>query len=621
MKDRAILENMNPFDDETSRRLFDVMDQLHSCGVERELDIPQLVIVGGQSTGKSSLLQSLTDIPFPVGAGCCTRFPTRIVSRRAPPGSEDTVTITIEAPDVDREYFEYPEDSKYKTYSYTSNRLSVAEFERIIEEISSEYMGIKCGKGPGKKNFATEILRIELFGPSQSHFSILDLPGIFSNPFSVNDFEMDGIKKTIADYMNDIDNIVICVADATSDLANQEIFKMASDLVEKERFIGVFTKCDLVQNDTEIVQIASQLGDPILETMCEHDRWFVARSRSERDDEGFNLQKAETMLFDKPPWNKLRDDRRGSFMLKKYLATLLCSKMRSDFPTIQHNIQKLLGRAKHSREALGDARASHHLRQLYLRDAVERFHAIAKKSLDRPGHLSDRDMMVRSHVRESIDFFTESMRERGHVYEFEDVGIDPAKKLADTISSYYDCDSIIVHHPATSKKKTDQQRPTHKIRRSSFNKHIKSQLKVWQTTQLPGLLNTEVVEVLFKEQTMGWEHLAELHINRVDANVESVCDAILKQVFASDRGSKTLRPELATVLEHFISDVNGPLLGLSTDWVLQLTSEAIDEFGREDAKVIRERARLDDKIRKLLAATNIVENFRALTPELEDMDD
>lgn len=56
----------------------------------------QIIIVGDQSAGKSSLLQSLTDIPFPVAGRLCTRFPTRIVSRRTP-GGPDVTKITIEA--------------------------------------------------------------------------------------------------------------------------------------------------------------------------------------------------------------------------------------------------------------------------------------------------------------------------------------------------------------------------------------------------------------------------------------------------------------------------------------------------------------------------------------------
>lgn len=55
------------------------------------------MIVGKQSVGKSSLLEALTEIPFPVGGGSCTRFATRIISRRTPPGTPDMVAVSIES--------------------------------------------------------------------------------------------------------------------------------------------------------------------------------------------------------------------------------------------------------------------------------------------------------------------------------------------------------------------------------------------------------------------------------------------------------------------------------------------------------------------------------------------
>lgn len=57
-------------------------------------------MVGGQSSGKSTLLHSLTGIPFPVGANCCTRFPTRIISKRTAPKTKDSFRITIEPAEV-----------------------------------------------------------------------------------------------------------------------------------------------------------------------------------------------------------------------------------------------------------------------------------------------------------------------------------------------------------------------------------------------------------------------------------------------------------------------------------------------------------------------------------------
>ena len=79
-----------------------VIDTLRELGVNEEISLPQvriflwvlmpgvwlngqLVVVGDQSSGKSSLLESLTGLSFPVASDLCTRFATEIVLRRSPP--------------------------------------------------------------------------------------------------------------------------------------------------------------------------------------------------------------------------------------------------------------------------------------------------------------------------------------------------------------------------------------------------------------------------------------------------------------------------------------------------------------------------------------------------------
>lgn len=70
-------------------------------------------------------------------------------------------------------------------------------------------MGIRRGKGKGMKNFATQVLRIELSGPSRSHFSILDVPGLISNAHAVNEYEMKAVNRMIDDYIRQPANIVM----------------------------------------------------------------------------------------------------------------------------------------------------------------------------------------------------------------------------------------------------------------------------------------------------------------------------------------------------------------------------------------------------------------------------
>ncbi len=96
----------------------------------------QLVVVGAQSVGKSSLLQSLTDVPFPVGEDTCTRFATRIVSERTPRGTANKVKITITPPDFDTEHFNYVQDDAYENFLWERPSIEVEEFQRVVDEVS-----------------------------------------------------------------------------------------------------------------------------------------------------------------------------------------------------------------------------------------------------------------------------------------------------------------------------------------------------------------------------------------------------------------------------------------------------------------------------------------------------
>jgi len=68
------------------------------CGLESILSLPQLVVCGDQSAGKTSVLEALTEIPFPRNDNLCTRFATEIILRRA---STNSLTIKI-IPDAKR---------------------------------------------------------------------------------------------------------------------------------------------------------------------------------------------------------------------------------------------------------------------------------------------------------------------------------------------------------------------------------------------------------------------------------------------------------------------------------------------------------------------------------------
>lgn len=71
--------------------MLEKIDSLFACGVGELVSLPQIVVVGVQSSGKSSVLEGLIKKPLPRDSGLCTRFATQIIFRRA--AREQVVTM------------------------------------------------------------------------------------------------------------------------------------------------------------------------------------------------------------------------------------------------------------------------------------------------------------------------------------------------------------------------------------------------------------------------------------------------------------------------------------------------------------------------------------------------
>jgi hypothetical protein len=95
--------------------------------------------VGKQSAGKPSLLQSLTDIPFPVGSRLCTRFATRIVSRRTLPGTADVVKASIEPGDINPFNFQ-PDQARLRNFEQIIPNMTAEALEALIEKVKQKLL-------------------------------------------------------------------------------------------------------------------------------------------------------------------------------------------------------------------------------------------------------------------------------------------------------------------------------------------------------------------------------------------------------------------------------------------------------------------------------------------------
>jgi hypothetical protein len=85
-------------------------------------------VVGDQSSGKSSVLEALTDLPFPRDSSLCTRFATQIIFKRLDQEMTSVSIIPSSSSDVTRE-------EKLKSFKHDLEVFSADQFVNILEEV------------------------------------------------------------------------------------------------------------------------------------------------------------------------------------------------------------------------------------------------------------------------------------------------------------------------------------------------------------------------------------------------------------------------------------------------------------------------------------------------------
>ena len=139
-------------------KILDLVDHLRQSGLGAVLKLPQLVVCGDQSSGKSSVLEAISQIPFPRKENLCTRFATEIILRHS---TNVSVSAKI-TPDKTRPASEQEELAKFQR-----SIDDVTAFPSLVEE-ATEAMGLeKTLTDDTKRLFSRDVLSVEISGPGR----------------------------------------------------------------------------------------------------------------------------------------------------------------------------------------------------------------------------------------------------------------------------------------------------------------------------------------------------------------------------------------------------------------------------------------------------------------------
>ncbi|KAL4928186.1 dynamin family protein [Aspergillus undulatus] len=531
---------------EKRARVLEIIDKLRELGVSESVSLPQLVVVGDQSSGKSSLLEGLTGLSFPVASELCTRFATQIVLRRASP-DEAGAKITI-IPGQSSQTDEHLE-GRLKGFqrALSGDYLGSEEFGRVFDE-AAEVMGIP---GPSAtdlesidKRFSDDILKIELSGPEHHHLSVVDVPGLFHNPTKYQTKEDKSIIRwLIEDYITDKRTIILAVMDARNNLANQGVFQMAraADPAGK-RTVGIITKCDAVQTGDEagVIRIAKNQVEELTHG------WFVVKNRSTEDIEGGvtiegRHRKEKEFFSEKPLWRDLPRDRVGIHSLKRFLGKLLYDHIRNEFPSVIKDIEQSLQDAENDLEQLGPSRQTSVDQRRFLNRIVRKYQAEVDNALGGnydPTLSSDNSLKLRMHTQALGEEFAKTIARHGHAKLFytPDGNLDPEYSRA--TSDYEDDDGgSAVSENTDGDNEEDICSWIRRVYRDS------------RGTELPGTVNPRVIENLFRQQSSPWRQIALDYITKAAGAVKAFNHDILMDIIGDDEVREKLTFRLMRVQE------------------------------------------------------------------------
>lgn len=334
-------------------------------GSQSPIDLPQITVVGSQSSGKSSVLENVVGRDFlPRGTGIVTRRPLilQLINRRSKMSKKAGVAVD----DTTKELVDLGLDDKKaapKPHEGGQKEDNVEEwgeflhipgkkffnFDEIRQEIVKEtdkVTGANAGISPVPIN-------LRIYSPHVLTLTLVDLPGLTKVPVGDQPPDIERqIKDMLLKYISKPNAIILSVNAANTDLANSDGLKLAREVdPEGTRTIGVLTKVDLMDEGTDVIDILAGRVIPL------RYGYIPVINRGQKDiEQKKTIRQAlqdERTYFEKHPSYGSKAQYCGTPYLAKKLNSILLHHIRQTLPDIKSKIEMTLKKYQNEILSLG----------------------------------------------------------------------------------------------------------------------------------------------------------------------------------------------------------------------------------------------------------------------------
>uniref|UniRef100_A0A6N2MZI2 Dynamin-type G domain-containing protein n=1 Tax=Salix viminalis TaxID=40686 RepID=A0A6N2MZI2_SALVM len=317
--------------------------------------LPSIAVVGGQSSGKSSVLESIVGKDFlPRGAGIVTRRP---------------LVLQLHKIDEGREYAEFMHLPRKK----------FTDFAAVRKEIADE-TDRETGRS---KQISSVPIHLSIFSPNVVNLTLVDLPGLTKVAVEgQHESIVHDIENMVRSFIEKPNCIILAISPANQDLATSDAIKISREVDPRgERTFGVLTKIDLMDKGTDAVDILEGKSYKL------QFPWIGVVNRSQADiNKSVDMiaaRRREREYFQNSPEYGHLASRMGSEHLGKLLSKHLEQVIKSRIPGLQSLISKTINELETELSRLGRPVATDAGGKLYMiMEICRSFDQIFKEHLD-----------------------------------------------------------------------------------------------------------------------------------------------------------------------------------------------------------------------------------------------
>ncbi|KAJ7215356.1 P-loop containing nucleoside triphosphate hydrolase protein [Mycena pura] len=281
----------DPVISQARRRMLDLVNRLHSTGVQIDIDLPQIAVIGNQSAGKSSLIESISGITLPRAAGTCTRCPTECRLSRTDTPWQCVVELRV-ITDKNGRPLGPPRNEQFGDVIFDKSEVEdrIRRAQRAIlnpSKTSKTFLKGDDNESP-ELSFSTNYISLHIYGPEVADLSFVDLPGLIASiSKGGNERDIQMVENLVTSYISKPSCVILLTVACETDFENQG----AHHLTKKhdpdgKRTIGMIPHGEeenwlpLIRNEQEPLENNWYcVKQPSSQDLKEGITWAEARSR------------------------------------------------------------------------------------------------------------------------------------------------------------------------------------------------------------------------------------------------------------------------------------------------------------------------------------------------------